>query len=72
MSYRLQFIDIPRFMAYSLSNLINNLAEGFHKIKCKNEHDNNAKRLELHAKIATAFLNTPNVRDNLIEYKCMF
>ena len=58
-------------MACSLSNLVNNLAEGFHKIKCKNEHDNNAKRLELHTKIATAFLNTPNDRDNLIEYKCV-
>ena len=33
-SYRLQFIDSARFMASSLSNLVNNLPEGIHKIKC--------------------------------------
>ena len=33
-SYILQFIDSARFMASSLSNLVNNLAEGIHKIKC--------------------------------------
>ena len=26
-----------RFMASSLSNLVDNLVEGIHKIKCKNE-----------------------------------
>ena len=31
----LQFIDSTRFMASSLSNLINNLSEGLHRIKCK-------------------------------------
>ena len=30
-SYRLQFIDSARFMASSLSNLFNNLAEGIQK-----------------------------------------
>ena len=34
-SYSLQFIDSTRFMANSLSILDVNLAEGFHKIKCK-------------------------------------
>ena len=34
-SYRLQFIDRARFMA-SLSSLVNNLAEGIHKIKYAN------------------------------------
>ena len=33
LSCRLQFID--RFMASSLSNLVNDLAERTHKIKCK-------------------------------------
>ena len=33
-SYRFQCIDIARFIASSLSNLVNNLAEGVHKIKC--------------------------------------
>ena len=36
----LQFIDSVRFMASSLSNLVNNLAEEIHKIKRINEHDN--------------------------------
>ena len=35
MLYRLQFIDRARFMASSLSNLVNNFAEGINKIKCK-------------------------------------
>ena len=34
-SYILQFIDSTRFMASSLSNLVNNLSEGIHRIKCK-------------------------------------
>ena len=38
-SYRLQFIDSVRFRVSSLSNLVNNLAEGIHEIRCKNEHD---------------------------------
>ena len=39
-SYELLFIDCVRFMASSLSNLVDNLAEGIHKIKCKHRHDN--------------------------------
>ena len=38
-SYILQFIDCARLMASSLSNLVNNLSEGIHKIKCKFGHD---------------------------------
>ena len=38
MSYK--FIDNARFKASSLSNLVNNLAEGIHKVKCKYGHDN--------------------------------
>ena len=34
---RLQFIDIARFMASLLSNLVNKLAEGTHKINVKND-----------------------------------
>ena len=40
MSYRLKFVDSTRFMANSFSYLVNNLPEGFHKIKCKYGHDN--------------------------------
>ena len=39
LSYILQFIDRARFMASSLSNLVNNLSEGIHRIKCKKRHD---------------------------------
>ena len=35
-SYILQFIDSARFMASSLSNLVHNLSEIIHKIKCTN------------------------------------
>ena len=34
-SYKIKFIDSARFMRASLSNLVNNLTEGIHKIKCK-------------------------------------
>ena len=36
---RLQFIVSARFMASSISNLVNNLAEGIHKIICKYKRD---------------------------------
>ena len=38
-SYILQFTDSARFMASTLSNLVNNLSEGNHRIKCKYGHD---------------------------------
>ena len=43
-SQKINFIDSARFMASSLSNLIDNLAEEIHKTKCKDydcflEHD---------------------------------
>ena len=36
--YRLQFMESTRFMASSLSNPVNNVAEGIHKIKYKYNH----------------------------------
>ena len=35
----LQFIDNARFMASSLSNLVNNLCEGIHRNKCEYRYD---------------------------------
>ena len=37
--YILQFIDNARFMASSLSNLVNNLSVGIQRIKWKYRHD---------------------------------
>ena len=34
-SYLLQFIDSTRFMASSLSNLVNKISERLYRIKCK-------------------------------------
>ena len=34
-SYILQFTDSARFTVSSFSNLVNNLSEGIHRIKCK-------------------------------------
>ena len=34
-SYILQFIDSIRFLASCSSDLVNNLSEGYHEIKCK-------------------------------------
>ena len=38
-SYILYFIDSAGFMASSLSNIVNNLSEGIHKMKRKYGHD---------------------------------
>ena len=39
--YILQFIDSAKFMPSSLSNPVNNLSEGIHRIKYKYGHDDN-------------------------------
>ena len=62
-SYRFQCIDITRFTGNSLSNPVNNLAEGVHKIKCNYEHlDKNVKLVELNTKIENNFLNTQVIK----------
>ena len=38
--YILQFIDSARFIASSLSNVLNNLSERLHRTECKLRHDN--------------------------------
>ena len=46
-------------MASSLSNLVNNLSERIHRIKCEFGYDDqNVKHIELNITIATVFLNT--------------
>ena len=59
-------------MEGSLSNLVNNLAEGIHKIKCKYRRDD--KKCEtwwIKYKDCEFFLEYTNFRDNLIEYNCL-
>ena len=53
-SYKIKFINSARFMTTSLSNLVDNLAEGIHKIKCKD---------------CDCFLEYESVKDNLIKCK---
>ena len=59
-------------MTSSLSNLVNNLAEGFHTIKCKYEQDD--KKYEtcgIKYKDWNWFLEYTSFKLNLIEYKCL-
>ena len=71
-SYILQFIDSARFMASSLSNLVNNLSEEIHKVKCKFGHDHkNCETCGIKYKYFDCFLEYTNFKDYLIEYKCL-
>ena len=59
-------------MASPLSNLVNNLAEGSHKIKCKHGHDD--KKCEtcgIKYKYCDCSLEYRTFKDDLIEYKCL-
>ena len=59
-------------MASSLSNLVDNLAEGIHKIKCKYGHDNEeCGTCEIKYKDCDCCLKCTNVREDLILYKCL-
>ena len=59
-------------MASSLSNLVNNLSEGIHKIKYKYGHeDKNVKLAELNLNIANCFLEKTNLKDELTECNCL-
>ena len=58
-------------MANSLSNLVNNLAEGIHEIQCKYRHDD--KKCEtcgIKYKDCDYLLEYTSFKDDLIEYKC--
>ena len=71
-SYKLQFIDSTRFMESSLSNLVNSLSKGIHKIKCKYRHDD--KRCGIciiKYRYCDCFLEYTNFKDDLIECKCL-
>ena len=55
-SYKIKFTDSARFLASSLSNLVDNLAEGIHKIKFQD---------------CDCFLEYESVKANLIKYKSL-
>ena len=58
-SFRLQFIDSARLKGSSLSNVVNNRAEGIRKTKIYMDMIiANVKRVDLNTKIVSAFLNT--------------
>ena len=68
----LQFIHSARFMASSLSHLVNNLSEGSQKIKFKYGYDD--KKYEncgTTYEICNCFLEYTNFKDDLTEYKCL-
>ena len=59
-------------MARSLSNLVDNLSERIHKIKCKFGHDDEkSERCGIKYKYCDCFLEYTNFEDDLIEYKCL-
>ena len=60
----LQFIDSAQFMVSSLSNLVKNLSEGTHIIKCiYGQNDKkNVKLSELNISTLTIFLNTQTLK----------
>ena len=73
LSYKLKFIESTRFMASLLSNLVNNLAEGIHPIKCKHGHDKKlCEKGGVKYKGWDCYLQYRNVKDDLIEYKCLY
>ena len=57
--YILKFIESTRFMASSLSNVVNNLSEEIHRIKCKYGHDDKSK---LNISIEIPFLNIQSLK----------
>ena len=59
-------------MATSLSNLVNNLSEGIHRIKSKCGHnDKKCETCGITYKVCDCFLEYTNFKDDLLEYKCL-
>ena len=61
-SFKLKFIDSIRFMASSLSNLVENIVEETHNVKSKYRQKKAVKNKELNTKIVSAFLNTQTLK----------
>ena len=70
-SYILQFIGSARFMANLLSNLVNNLSEGIHRIKNWEYDDKKCETCGTRNRFCEYFLEYSNFKDDLIEYNCV-
>ena len=65
-------IDSARFVARSLSNLVINLSEGNHEIKCKCGHNDKKDEIcGITYEACNCFLEYTDFKDDLIEYKCL-
>ena len=54
-------------MASSLSNLVNNLSEGIHRVKCKFGHNNqNCENCGIKFKYCDCFFECTNFKDDFI------
>ena len=59
-------------MASSLSNLVNNLSERTHKVKCKYGYDDKkCETYKIKCKYCHCFLEHRNLEDDSIEYTCL-
>ena len=59
----LPFIDSTRYMANSLSNLVNKLSEGIHRIKCKfDTDDKKCQTCRFKHKCSNCFLKYKNFK----------
>ena len=57
-------------MATPISNLVNNLSEGIHRVKCKfGLDDKKRETCGIKYKHCNCFLKYANLKDDLIEYK---
>ena len=73
MSYILQFIDSASFMGSPLSNLVDDLSEGIHRIKWKlGLDDEKCGTCIIKYNYCKHFLKSTNFKENLIERKCLF
>ena len=60
-------------MASSLSNLVNNLSEGIHRIKYKfRQNDKKYKTCGIKYKYWNYFLQCTIFKDDVIKYKCLY
>ena len=66
------FLVAQKFMASSLSNLVNYLSEGIHKVKCKyRRNDKKCETCRIAYEIFNCFLEYTIFEDDLIESRCL-